>query len=846
MHIPVLAAALGFFSVAPVYAQETIPFPLADSGLDAKFGIRSLVPDPAAIAGLMNYQELRLTGAVLSNGPSPDLILRRLDLESMDFGFQVNGQPAPGLLDGLDLSVWVGTVDERPDSDVVLSFSQAGTRGWINDGELLTHIMPAPDENGDWSSGFALAVNEFELSELGLTQDFLCGTNGIVPLDQASRTPHKTPSTSGGTASISGGTAAVAESTGQLYRCRMAIETDFQLFQVLGNDLGAETVYVTSLLATASDRYVQQFNTELTFPYVQFYTNPNDPWSTPDQAGQLGVSSFTLLDEFSAAWGGGNLPVEGELGHFLSGSDLGGGVAYVGVLCDETEDFIFGVSGSLDGLLDFPVQQGPFTFDFAVFAHEVGHNFSSPHTNDYCPPIDQCAPSPFLGVCQDGTDCTGQGSIMSLCHLCPGGHNNTVLQFHPEVIEKVTGHVSECLPLVVGFAATPPLVIPPDQPTPLVANIVGTPITTVDLNYRFSPSDPFLSIPMTEQGGGQFTVDLPAASCDDQPEFFFSMIDSVAGLIETNIFDPRVGIETIFFEDDFEEDQNWIAGIASDTATEGIWTRDAPLGTGAQPLAGFDPFNLGTYCFFTGQGTEGGSLGQQDIDDGPTTLISPMIDLSGSNAEIGYWRWFSNDAGIGPNQDVFTIEITNNNGASWVTVETIGPDDDESSGNWFYHQFTVSDFVTPTANVRMRFIASDEGSISIVEAAIDQFKVYQFECEVCQPDLGFGGPGTADLSVCGTLLTPGGSATVSIDNASNNATAILGLSTAFTPTPLLGGIIVTQPLLATIPLATDATGSASFGINGGLPASIVYLQAAVLEGDGSVTLSNAVGVEFLP
>ncbi len=839
MHLRVLAAAFGLLSVAPLYAQEAIPFPLADAGLDAEFGIRSLAPDPAAIAGLMDFQELRLTGATLSTGSSPDLLLRRLDLDSMDFGFRVNGQPAPGMLDGLDLSVWVGTVDERPDSDVMLSFSQAGTRGWINDGELLTHLMPAPDENGDWSRGLTYAVNEFELSSLGLTQDFLCGANSVVPLDQASRQTRRPPS-------ITGGVPTALSSTGQLYRCRMAIETDFQLFQLLGNDLGAETAYVTSILAAANDRYVEQFNTELTFPYLQFYTTPNDPWSTPDQAGQLGISSFDLLDEFSGVWGGGNLPVEAELGHFISGSDLGGGVAYVGVLCDQTLDFIFGVSGGLDGLLSFPVQQGPLTFDFAVFVHEVGHNFSSPHTNDYCPPIDECAPSPFLGVCQDGTDCSSQGSIMSLCHLCPGGDSNTVLQFHPEVVEKISGHVSECLPLVVGFAATPPLVIPPGQPTPLVADIVGTPVTTVDLNYRFDPADSFLSMPMTNQGGGQYTADLPAASCDEQPEFFFSMIDSFAGLIETDLFTPQVGIETIFFQDDFEDDQGWIAGVPSDDATEGIWTRDAPFGTGAQPSAGFDPFNEGTYCFFTGQGTEGGSLGQEDIDDGQTTLISPMIDLAGSNAEIGYWRWFSNDEGIGANQDVLTIEITNNNGSSWVTVETVGPDDDESSGNWFYHQFTVSDFVTPTANVRMRFIAADEGSSSVVEAAIDQFEVFQFECEICQPDLGFSGPGTADLSVCGTLLTPTGSATLRIDNANSNAPAILGISTVLTPTPLLGGIIVTQPLLGTIPLSTNAAGSASFEINGGLPPSIVYLQAAVIEDNGSVTLSNAVAVEFLP
>jgi len=139
----------------------------------------------------------------------------------------------------------------------------------------------------------------------------------------------------------------------------------------------------------------------------------------------------------------------------------------------------------------------------------------------------------------------------------------------------------------------------------------------------------------------------------------------------------------------------------------------------------------------TGQGAVGGSASANDVDGGRTTLTSPAFDLSAlDNPIVRYWRWYSNDwraddvlnGGVHPSADVFRVDVSNNNGASWVNVETIGPSGLETIGGWNFHQFRVADFVAPTAQVKVRFVAEDANTGSIVEAAVDDFEIVDVTC----------------------------------------------------------------------------------------------------------------------
>jgi hypothetical protein len=120
---------------------------------------------------------------------------------------------------------------------------------------------------------------------------------------------------------------------------------------------------------------------------------------------------------------------------------------------------------------------------------------------------------------------------------------------------------------------------------------------------------------------------------------------------------------------------------------------------------------------------------------------------------------------------------------------------------------------------------------------------------LCQPDLGFGGPGSAVLSVCGGALGSGDSADLLLTGAPTNTPAWLLASTGFAPTPFKGGTLVTLPIQYVVPLVTDGVGTASLpGIAGGGGPFDVYLQAVIVDAGQpqGFGLSNAVLLEFLP
>ncbi len=170
--------------------------------------------------------------------------------------------------------------------------------------------------------------------------------------------------------------------------------------------------------------------------------------------------------------------------------------------------------------------------------------------------------------------------------------------------------------------------------------------------------------------------------------------------------------------DEMESASGWSVGAPGDNATTGIWERVDPNGTGAQPEDDQTP-PPGVMAWITGQCLPGCGLGDNDVDNGTTTLISPLYDLSGATAaRVIYYRWYSNDLGATPGTDYWVVHATNDGGTTWVTVENTNV----SAATWTPIEVDLNAVMGGAPGmVQFRFIASDLDAGSLVEAGRGRF-----------------------------------------------------------------------------------------------------------------------------
>ncbi|MBW7906764.1 MAG: FG-GAP-like repeat-containing protein [Phycisphaerae bacterium] len=266
---------------------------------------------------------------------------------------------------------------------------------------------------------------------------------------------------------------------------------------------------------------------------------------------------------------------------------------------------------------------------------------------------------------------------------------------------------------------------------------------------------PFVSSSMTYLGNNTYEATLPALPCAGRLRFYVSG-DAVGGGTYYDPSNAPASSYRVVAAAGLSIDRDEIEGDVGEWSVEngagltyGAWEQAIPNGTAVPGgLAAPDQdatAGPGVMAFVTGNGPPGGPASQYDVDGGPTRLISPVIDLEGTDADISYARWFfCDDEGV-TGQDWLVTEISNNGGASWVFVQRTSG----TAQNWETVTFTVSDYVVPTANVRVRFTTDDTPNNSITEGGIDNFEVRKLICgSPCPGDIdGDGYIGQADLGL---------------------------------------------------------------------------------------------------
>ena len=206
-------------------------------------------------------------------------------------------------------------------------------------------------------------------------------------------------------------------------------ECDYSLFELHGFSTSATEAYVYQLFNQVQAIYDQE---DITIVIEDIYV-----WDQPDPYDQHSVQQ-ALLDFRDRL--GTNYP--GTFAHLLSGNpNVSGGLAFVNGLCNRDKSYGY---SNLDIFID---PSGAYSWDVHVVAHELGHNFGSPHTHACAwgpsgdEAIDACgAPAP---ECENAPIPPQGGTIMSYCHTAPVGVNFS-LGFGPEPGNLIRSMIGIC------------------------------------------------------------------------------------------------------------------------------------------------------------------------------------------------------------------------------------------------------------------------------------------------------------------------------------------------------------------------------------------------------------------
>ena len=268
--------------------------------------------------------------------------------------------------------------------------------------------------------------------------------------------------------------------------------------------------------------------------------------------------------------------------------------------------------------------------------------------------------------------------------------------------------------------------------TTIPLNIVGAdPVAGTEF-LHYNDGSGWLTTPLVHIGGDNYEIRFPASlPCGGDVQFYVSAESQPGNTYRDPIAQPGgvyqltvADVFNVIHNDTCEGNFGWQVGAPGDAATTGVWTLVTPVGTSAAPSADNSPAP-GTKCWVTGQGAVGGATGDADIDGGATTLTSPPMNALGDGiAFVRYARWYSNNQGGAPGLDSMPVYISNNNGATWTLLETVS----ENAGTWVDKGFRISDYVAPSAQMKLRFVASDLGEGSIVEAGVDDVRIVLVDC----------------------------------------------------------------------------------------------------------------------
>lgn len=309
-----------------------------------------------------------------------ELELVKVNILAPEFSVGTLGENAADNVPYHPAAHYRGIIKDHPNSLAAISFTSTGIAGFMADGDDKWELGKMEDGSGSHIL--------FRTNDLKANIGFECGADddAVLP-DQEISTDER----------------GVGCKTVNVY-----FECDYKLYTDKGSSTTNVTNYVTSLFNQVAALYANE-NVGIAISQIYVWTS-TDPYASYN-------STSTVLNAFRSQRGTNH---NGNIAHFLSSRALGGGIAYLDVIC--FKNYAHGVSAIGTSFQNIPT----YSWSVEVVTHELGHNLGAWHTHS-CNwtggAIDNCY-SPE-GSCSPGPTPVGGGTIMSYCHLSSVGINFT-------------------------------------------------------------------------------------------------------------------------------------------------------------------------------------------------------------------------------------------------------------------------------------------------------------------------------------------------------------------------------------------------------------------------------------
>lgn len=240
------------------------------------------------------------------------------------------------------------------------------------------------------------------------------------------------------------------------------------------------------------------------------------------------------------------------------------------------------------------------------------------------------------------------------------------------------------------------------------------------LHYRYDPTGPFDTAPLTHLGGESFEAVLPATNCFSTPEFFVTADTTLGQTVEKPRQSPApnyysaslVGEIDVFYNQPLNADPGWTRG--------GLWSFGLPSGGGGLQAGHPDPTAGYTGNFVFGYNLAGdytNNMSQQH-------LTTQAINTTGKHGvHLTFWRWLGVEV---PAWDHAYVRVSTD-GVNFTTVWENQAEVADSS--WVYQDLDISVIADDQPAVYVRWtMGTTDSAVVYCGWNIDDVSLYAASC----------------------------------------------------------------------------------------------------------------------